>query len=78
MSYNGWTNWETWNVVLWVDNDEGLYNARRDASNGHYTAERAEAFVRDILPDGTPDMDDTDGGYAVVDWQEIADAWNEG
>lgn len=26
MSYNGYKNYETWNVVLWINNDEGLYN----------------------------------------------------
>ena len=24
--YNGWENYETFNVALWIQNDEGLYN----------------------------------------------------
>ena len=24
--YNGWTNYETWNVKLWMDNDESTYH----------------------------------------------------
>ena len=29
MTYNGWKNRATWNVALWVNNDEHLYNASR-------------------------------------------------
>ena len=25
ISYNGWENYETWNVALWINNEEGLY-----------------------------------------------------
>lgn len=28
--YNGWKNYQTWNVALWIQNDYGLYTAARD------------------------------------------------
>ena len=28
--YNGWTNYETWCVNLWLDNDEGTQNMVRE------------------------------------------------
>ena len=32
-TYNGWTNYETWNVALWINNDEGLYHLARECGD---------------------------------------------
>lgn len=35
-TYNGWYNYETWNVALWIGNDEMIYNhARRNKNLGY-------------------------------------------
>lgn len=38
MTYNGYSNFETWNVALAISNDEGLYNIARSCrrSNNPY------------------------------------------
>lgn len=35
-SYLGWSNWETWNVALWLQNDEGLYDLARQYRHRGY------------------------------------------
>jgi hypothetical protein len=77
-TYNGWTNWATWNVNLWIDNEEGTYRAkqqflRRASTINAYTV--AE-FCRDVLTafygrEHTPDMEPRD--MANVDWEQIAE-----
>lgn len=52
-TYNGWTNYETWNVNLWLDNEEGSY---RDCK------ERAEEFVKaNFDPENPKDLDQAYG-----------------
>ena len=31
--YNGWTNYETWNVALWIQNDWSWYNLANEAGD---------------------------------------------
>lgn len=73
--YNGWKNYETWNVNLWAMNEEGLYHTVM--AGKPYTAESAEDLAYELFPAGTPDMHDKVQRMARVDWQAIADAWNE-
>jgi hypothetical protein len=83
MTYNGWTNWETWNVELWIDNEEGIYREkqrflRRNSEEDEIDADKVEKFCRDIFPDGTPDMkDDPRGDMNRVNWEELAESWSE-
>lgn len=33
ISYNGWENYQTWNVALWINNTKGLYNLAMEAGD---------------------------------------------
>ena len=76
MTYNGWTNWETWQVPLWIDNEYTLYQVRMaQERREEWTAKTVEYFARSYMPDGTPDMDSA-ADYDAVNWTEIAENWN--
>lgn len=64
-TYLGHRNWNHWNVSLWINNDEGLYNAARNyarnAPRFYSQAEAAQRFLDDMkrhgtthTPDGAP------------------------
>lgn len=60
--YNGHKNWNHWNVSLWINNDEGLYNtAMYCLKMGKTKPIAAMYFMRELdeqgithTPDGAP------------------------
>lgn len=45
--YNGWVNYETWNVALWIGNEQGSYSqANHMAQSAWDDAEADRTFTR--------------------------------
>ena len=64
-SYNGWTNYETWNVALYIQNEELLYRIAL-RSDDYADFLRASEHIRGV---NTPDGVQWDSGE--LDWDEL-------
>jgi len=55
--YNGWKNYQTWNVALWIGNDEGIYFSAKDFMSSYKGKAPYAAFVKwaDLNGEKTPD-----------------------
>ena len=88
MAYNGWSNYETWNVKLWMDNDEGSYRYWNEQvqqlweDTDHDKDETTRKLADAIESEHTDNMPEMSGTYAdllgaalsEVDWYEIAES----
>ena len=86
--YNGWTNWETWNCKLWLDNDQSVYwelqdmcklyleENKQDSRSAYDFGERIHDFVLDLYEDG--DAEKLWGFFTDVVYQAMRDVnWTE-
>jgi len=80
-AYNGWKNRTTWNIMLWLDNDEACYRfyverVRELTRKGlKITGGRVRLIAMDALGATTPDGCKLTA--KCVDWTAIAEAMRE-
>lgn len=83
--YNGWTNYETWAVKLWLDNEEHSYRYWTDLAQtcARYQdgANRLASTLRDEVTEQAPELgaslfsDLLSAALAEVDWYELASSF---
>ena len=76
--YNGYTNYETWAVGLWFDNDRGLYETVQEMiqeAEGDFMtlADMMQAFVEEMQPELDGIFSDLlTNALQSVNWDELA------
>jgi hypothetical protein len=75
--YISWANYETWNINLWVMNDEPLYRAWQNLQQhyGVFTVKTARVTARTLFGKKTPDGVRISSKH--INWKEIVNTWNE-
>ncbi len=66
--YNGWKNRQTWNVALWLSNDEGLY---RLAKEHHSYAELIETLREGGVTETPDQVAYNDSGLDITALDEL-------
>jgi hypothetical protein len=88
--YNGWTNWETWNFKLWLDNSEDSYKAIiylaeevEESEEGPFTlSKELESLANDLCEESVRFesgffADVCNSAIRKVNFYEIAEAYLE-
>ena len=88
--YNGWTNYETWLVNLWLDNDGTSEMLRELAADTYETKadfdayqfgkiirEQVEELYAEQIPAAGMLADLVNAAFSSVDWDEIASHYED-
>jgi hypothetical protein len=84
--YNGWKNYETWLVALWINNDQGTQETAldmaRECKNNEHANYDVSHQLKDWIEEQNPLNDNADlftdllnAALSEVDWYEIAESF---
>ena len=71
-SYNGWADWTTWNVALWINNDQTYYSIAKECKTYTDFLYEMQAMIGSFF---TPDGADW-GEANLTEMQELFDELN--
>lgn len=69
--HNGYTNHATWNVALWINNDEWIYNTAKECSSYNEFVHVMKDFGATETPDHVSYTDES------LDLSELSELINE-
>lgn len=55
-TYNGWTNYQTWCVNLWLDNEPSTYYGIREAIRPTWQAQEIADYLREFVEAAAPEL----------------------